>query len=67
MHNNILKEIASDNGAEFKNKIFNAFCKDNNISIIHLAPDSPHSMGIGERFNYIIKKISFQRIYFKMV
>ena len=48
--------MASDNGAVFKNKIFNEFCADNNIKFIHGAPYSPHSIGIVERFNYTIKK-----------
>ena len=56
MHNNIPKELASDNGGEFKNKIFNDFYKENNIRYVHGAPYSPHSMGIIERFNYTIKK-----------
>ena len=56
MYNNSPKELASDNGGEFKNKIFNGFCKDNNISFIQGAPYNPHSMGIVERFNYTIKK-----------
>lgn len=56
MHNNIPKELASDNGAEFKNKIFNDFCKENNIRYVHGVPYSPHSIGVIERFNYIIKK-----------
>ena len=56
MYNNIPKELSSYNGGEFKNKIFNGFCKDNNISFIHGAPNNPHSMGIVERFNYTIKK-----------
>ena len=56
MHNNIPKELASDNGAEFKNKIFNNFCEENNIKFVHGVPYSPHSMGVIERFNYTIKK-----------
>lgn len=56
MYNTIPKIFASYNGTEFKNAIFDKFCKDNNIEFKLGAPYNPHSMGIIERFNYTIKK-----------
>ena len=34
-HNNIPKEFASDNGTEFKNRLFEEYCSINNIKFIH--------------------------------
>ena len=56
LYNIIPRQFASDNGAKFKNSIFNSFCKENNIEFIHGLPYGPHSQGSVERFNYTIKK-----------
>lgn len=55
IHNNIQKELTSDIGTEFKNKIFNDFYEDNDISFFQGPPYTSHSKGIVQRFNYTIK------------
>jgi len=52
----ISKENFSDNGAEFKNALFNKFFKDNNKKFKNEIPYNLHCTGIIERFNYSIKK-----------
>ena len=80
LNNKIPKEFISDNGSEFKDRVFTEFCENHNIKILHGAPYSPHSQGIVERFNYTIKKylckefiannrnfLIFENIKFKIV
>ena len=56
LNNNIPNEFISDNGPEFKNRLFNKFYKNHNIKFLYGAPYSSHNQGIVERFNYTIKK-----------
>ena len=56
LNNAIPKVFISDNGAEFKNSLFDNFCQEYQISFRHGKPYSPHSQGGIERFNYTIKK-----------
>ncbi len=55
-HNSFPKEFSSDNGAEFKNKLFEEYCSLNNIKFINGVPFKPYSKGIIVLFNYTIKK-----------
>ena len=50
------QEFISDNGAEFKNKLFEDFWLLNHIKFIPGSPYNPHSQGAIERFHYSIKK-----------
>lgn len=45
------KEFGFDNGKEFKNKLLEEYCKEENIDIIHGIPYMPHSQGTVERFH----------------
>ena len=45
------KEIISDNGKEFNNEMMKQMCKERGINLRFIAPHSPRSNGILERFH----------------
>jgi transposase InsO family protein len=49
--------IHTDNGREFRNKLFENYCKLNNINIINGRPFHPQSQGCIENFNKQIKNL----------
>jgi len=49
--------IHTDNGREFRNKIFEEYCNLNNIKIIHGRPYHPQSQGCVESYNKKIKSL----------
>ena len=50
------KIIQSDNGKEFSNTLFNDYCAEHDIEIIHSRPRHPQTNGIVERLHKDIKK-----------
>jgi hypothetical protein len=45
------KKIITDNGTEFRNKLVEGFCRENEIKIAHGAPRTPTTQGLTERSN----------------
>ena len=54
--NGKLNYLVTHNGKEFKNKLLSEYCQVNKIKFIHGLPYRPHSQGVVERLNRIIKK-----------
>ena len=57
------RRILSDRGAEIKNKIFQAYCQENNIRLIH-SNNLTHAPFV-ERFNRTLKNLMFRYMTFK--
>ena len=57
------KSIGTDNGREFKNKLFSDYMEKNNIQYVHGLPYKPHSQGVCEivhktmKVGLIVKKL----------
>ena len=57
------RSIGTDNGREFKNKLFNDYMEENKIQYVHGLPYKPHSQGVCEvvhktiKIGLIVKKI----------
>ena len=51
------KYLVTDNGSEFKNHLLKDYCDKNGIKFIHGLPYRPHSQGVVERLQRIIKKV----------
>ena len=49
-----VKILRSDNGGEYKSKVFSKFCKEEGISRQHTNPYCPEQNGVAERFNRTI-------------
>ena len=45
------KNIRCDNGPEFISKVFQEWCKGNEINVIYIQPGHPSQNSIIERFN----------------
>lgn len=43
------KKIITDNGEEFRHLLFEDFCRENQIKIVHGAPRTPTTQGLTER------------------
>ena len=51
----IPRSIGTDNGREFKNKLFNDYMEENKIQYVHGLPYKPHSQGVCEIVHKTIK------------
>ena len=50
------KILQVDNGTEFKNKILETYCNNNNIKLVHSSPYHPQTKGVVEVAHKEIKK-----------
>ena len=53
-----------DNGTEFKNKLLETYCNNNNIKLVHSSPYHPQTNGVVEIVHKEIKKYIYSE-YFK--
>ena len=58
------KILQVDNGTEFKNKLLETYCTNNNIKLIHSSPYHPQTNGVCEVVHKEIKKYIYSE-YFK--
>ena len=59
--NGFQKELGSDNGREFKNKLIENYLNEKNIDYIHGMPYNPHSQGVVERFHKTINDLLYAK------
>ena len=58
------KILQVDNGTEFKNKLLETYCNNNNIKLVHSSPYHPQTNGVVEVVHKEIKKYIYSE-YFK--
>ena len=56
-NNGLPEKILTDNGGEFRNKLFKKYCKNNDIVLLHGRPRHPQTQGAVERYNRTIKDL----------
>lgn len=62
-----LKRFRTDNGGEFANKRFHAFCQANGIVHQTTVPYSPQQNGLAERMNRTIAEMARAMLFYKRV
>ena len=57
------KILQVDNGTEFKNKLLEGYCKENNIKLIHSSPYHPQTNGVCEVVHKEIRKYIYTEFF----
>ena len=59
----ICKILQVDNGTEFKNKLLEGYCNENNIKLIHSSPYHPQTNGVCEVVHKEIRKYIYTEFF----